>query len=65
MSFDDPEFPYVKYWGEKTDLKSSNIKFYIPNKETFDAARTLFSKYFYPQLDLLERYTQDKVLLTK
>lgn len=62
-NLDDSEYPYWMDWGESREIKSSEIKWYVPGEQEIAAAQSLFSRYFIPAVTVIENYinTQDSL----
>ncbi|OXU20844.1 hypothetical protein TSAR_014413 [Trichomalopsis sarcophagae] len=55
-NLDDLEYPYWMDWGESSEIKSSEIKWYVPGEQEIAAVQELFSRYFIPAVALIEKY---------
>ncbi|XP_012536547.2 proteasome activator complex subunit 4B isoform X1 [Monomorium pharaonis] len=57
--YNDPDYPYVREWGQNVNLDNFYIKWYIPEKEEIAAMQRIFSRYLPTQIDKLIRYCKD------
>jgi len=63
--YNDPNYPYVREWGQSVDLDNFCIKWYIPGEEEITVIQRIFSRYLTVQIDKLNRYCKDTSVLSR
>ncbi|KAL0124071.1 hypothetical protein PUN28_006100 [Cardiocondyla obscurior] len=63
--YNDPNYPYVRDWGQSVNLESFNIKWYIPGEEEITAVQQIFSRYLTVQIDKLNTYCKNTKVLSR
>lgn len=63
--YNDPNYPYVREWGQSVDLNNFCIKWYIPGEEEIAAIQRIFSRYLTVQIDKLNKYYKDTSTLSR
>ncbi|KAL6256285.1 hypothetical protein P5V15_012401 [Pogonomyrmex californicus] len=63
--FNDPNYPYVRDWGERIDVDDVNIKWYVPGEEEIAIAQRIFSRYLPTPIDTLNAYCKDTSMLSR
>lgn len=63
--YNDPNYPYVREWGQSVDLDNFCIKWYIPGEEEIAAIQRIFSRYLTVQIVKLDRYCKDTSVLSR
>ncbi|XP_039314530.1 proteasome activator complex subunit 4 isoform X2 [Solenopsis invicta] len=57
--YNDPDYPYIREWGQNVDLDNFCIKWYIPGEEEIATIQRIFSRYLPVQIDKLTKYCKD------
>ncbi|XP_024887172.1 proteasome activator complex subunit 4B-like [Temnothorax curvispinosus] len=63
--YNDPNYPYVREWGQSVDIDNFRIKWYIPGEEEIAVVQRIFSKYLTVQIDKLNRYCKNTSVLSR
>lgn len=63
--YNDPDYPYVRDWGQSADIDTFYVKWYIPGEEEIAAIQRIFSRYLTVQIDKLKGYCRDSNTLTR
>lgn len=63
--YNDPNYPYVRDWGQSVDMDTFRLKWYIPGDEEIATIQRIFSRYLMVQLDKLKNYCRDCNTLTR
>lgn len=63
--YNDPDYPYVRDWGQCADIDTFHIKWYIPGEEEIATIQRIFSRYLTVQIDKLKGYRVDSSTLTR
>lgn len=64
-NLDDPDYPYWKDWGESVDVKSAQLRWYIPGEQEMAAAQNIFTRYFTPTINFIQSYIEKKNSLSR
>ncbi|XP_050294149.1 proteasome activator complex subunit 4B-like [Anthonomus grandis grandis] len=59
------KFLSVRVWGKPIKISELNINWYVPKEREISAVQHLVHKYLIPELEILEKYIDDKVKLTR
>ncbi|KAM0724588.1 Proteasome activator complex subunit 4B [Formica fusca] len=63
--YNDPNYPYIRDWGQSINIDNFCIKWYIPGEEEIAAIQRIFSRYLTIQIDKLNRYCKDSRVLSR
>lgn len=63
--YNDPNYLYIKDWGENVDINTFCIKWYVPGEEEIAIMQRIFSRYLTPQIDKLKEYCKDSSTLSR
>lgn len=63
--YNDPNYPYIREWGQSVDLDNFCIKWYIPGEEEIAAIQRIFLRYLTIQIDKLNKYCKDTSVLSR
>lgn len=63
--YNDAEYPHVHDWGQGIDFSSMNVKWFVPGKEEFDKAKMIFFRYFTPEIEKLQKFSETGNSLTR
>lgn len=63
--YNDPDYPYIRDWGQSVNFNNFSIKWYIPGEEEIAAVQRIFSRYLTVQIDKLKGYCQDAKSLSR
>lgn len=63
--YNDPDYPYVRDWGQTADIDTFHVKWYIPGEEEIATIQRIFSRYLMVQIDKLKGYCVDSSTLTR
>lgn len=63
--YNDPDYPYIRDWGQSADINNFCIKWYIPGKEEIAAIQRIFSRYLTVQINKLNEYCKDSRTLNR
>ncbi|XP_014486142.1 PREDICTED: proteasome activator complex subunit 4B-like [Dinoponera quadriceps] len=64
-SYNDPDYPYVRDWGQSADVNTFDIKWYIPGEEEIATIQRIFARYLTVQIDKLRSYCADSSTLSR
>ncbi|XP_029164235.1 proteasome activator complex subunit 4B-like isoform X2 [Nylanderia fulva] len=63
--YNDPDYPYIRDWGQSVNLDDFCIKWYIPGEEEIATVQRIFFRYLSMQIDKLKGYCQDAKSLSR
>lgn len=63
--YNDPNYPYVRDWGQSIDIHKFHIKWYTPGVEEIATIQRIFSRYLTTPIEKLKRYCVDSSTLTR
>ncbi|XP_032665023.1 proteasome activator complex subunit 4-like isoform X2 [Odontomachus brunneus] len=63
--YNDPNYPYVRDWGQSIDIHKFHIKWYTPGAEEIATIQRIFSRYLTAPIEKLKRYCADSSTLTR
>ncbi|EFN87710.1 proteasome activator complex subunit 4B [Harpegnathos saltator] len=63
--YNDPNYPYVRDWGQSADIDTFRIIWYTPGEEEIATIQRIFSRYLTVQIDKLKGYCMDSSTLTR
>jgi proteasome activator subunit 4 len=64
-NLDDPEYLYIKDWGETVKIKSTKLRTYIPGKNEHEALQTIFTKFFMPTITSIQNFIKTENSLSR
>ncbi|XP_008550347.1 proteasome activator complex subunit 4 [Microplitis demolitor] len=54
--FNDPNYPYILYWGQGSDIGSLEMHWYVPGEEEIRAMQHIFTKYIPIEIAKIQEY---------
>lgn len=63
--YNDPDYPYIRDWGQSVNIDNFHIKWYIPGEEEIAAIQRIFARYLTVQIDKLNGYCKDSKTLSR
>lgn len=62
---DNPDYPYIKDWGETVKISSTKIKWFVPGEVELAALQKVFERYFMPAVSKIENFIKTENSLTR
>ncbi|XP_077299850.1 proteasome activator complex subunit 4-like isoform X2 [Arctopsyche grandis] len=59
------DFLAIREWGKPGNIWNCNLKWHVPNQDEIDGVQTLLHRYLPQELELLNKYIDESVTLTK
>ncbi|XP_058809543.1 proteasome activator complex subunit 4-like isoform X2 [Phymastichus coffea] len=55
-NLDDPQYPYIKDWGQTVKIAEVKLKFTMPGPDDYAVLQVVFERYFMPAVAAIENY---------
>lgn len=62
---DNPDYPYIKDWGETVKITSTKIKWFVPGDNEFTVLQKIFTRYFVPAISKIENFIKTENSLSR
>ncbi|KAK5647619.1 hypothetical protein RI129_002511 [Pyrocoelia pectoralis] len=59
------DFLTIREWGQPGNIQNLNVSWYIPGKTEVDCIQHLLNKYLVPELEVLNKYASDEIILER